>query len=168
MKRLFVLICFLFLCLPVFAEYKPIPAHLSKQYKAEIESIIDNGYPKAIKAVDDFVSEAAVYHDNVLKNGYYSNNQMDAINLNLLYENCLPAAELDLYADMMKVTQEKYLGVKHEPIGTDWVTPYEDFMTPYLKDNKVDTRKLDAIILYESHRTRLVKEYLDDVEKRRP
>ena len=93
---------------------------------------------------------------------------MDFINLGFLYENCLPTAELDLYADLMKVTQEKYLGVKYEPIGTDWVGPLEDFLNPYFRDNKVNTKKLVDIAKYESQQGKIVKNYLDEAESLRP
>lgn len=168
MKKLLVLFCLIIFSLPVFAEYRPIPANLSKQYKAEMESMIDKGYPKAIKNVDDYVKRASIYHKRIMKNGYFSNNQMDVINLGFLYENCLPTAELDLYADLMKVTQEKYLGVKYEPIGTDWVGPLEDFLNPYFRDNNVNTKKLVDIAKYESQQGKIVKNYLDEAESLRP
>ena len=50
MKKLFIafylIIIFVYL---LFAEYKPIPANLSKQYKKEMEHIIDVEYPNTIK-----------------------------------------------------------------------------------------------------------------------
>lgn len=168
MKKFIVVLLMLFFSLPVFAEYKPIPKELSKQYKADMEKIIDKGYPKAIKNIDYFVNRAAKYHKRIMKNGYFSNDQMDIINLTLLYENCLPAAELDLYADLMKVTQEKYLGIEYKPIGTDWVSPYETYLKPYFKDNNVNTKKLYDIIKYELQQGERVKKYLDEVEKLSP
>ena len=53
MKKIFLIIYLIFaLQIPTFAEYKPIPKNLNKQYKAEIEHIIDTEYPKAIKNVE--------------------------------------------------------------------------------------------------------------------
>ena len=59
MKKIFLIIYLIFaLQIPTFAEYKPIPKNLNKQYKAEIEHIIDTEYPKAIKNVDKNVKDA--------------------------------------------------------------------------------------------------------------
>lgn len=168
MKRILLLILFIFLCLPVFADYQPIPKQLSAKYKAEMENIINNEYPLAIQKVDEYVNEANTYYKRVLLKGYNSDNQMNAINLNLLYENGFPTADLDIYSKLMKVTQEKYLKVNYSPIATDWVTPYADFMQPYFKDNNVNTKKLDEIVNYESKQSKVVKTMLEEVQKLRP
>lgn len=168
MKKFIITLFLLFFTLPAFADYKPIPANLSKQYKQEMESIIDKGYPKAIQNVNNNVKKATTYYQRIMKYGYYSNNRMDVINLGFLYEICLPAAELDLYADLMKVTQEKYLGIKYEPIGTDWVGPYETYLKPYFIDNNVNTKKLDDILEYESQQGKIIENYFNEVQKLRP
>lgn len=168
MKKLLIVICLILFALPCFAEYKPIPKNLSVQYKAEMEHIIDEEYPKVIVEVDKLVNEAAELYNKVLKYGYFSNDQMDVINLGLIYENCTPAADIDLYARLMEVTQEKYLKVKFEPFATDWTSPYEDFMTPYLKDNGVNTQKLTDISNYIIKKNGVIKEYVDRAEKLRP
>ena len=167
MKRFILLILFLCLCLPVFAEYKPIPVELSAQYKKDIERTIDKGYSKSIKNVDSFTREATVLYNRILRKGYYSNNQMDVINLTLLYENCLPSAEIDLYASMYKITRQ-YLNEKYTPIPTDSVVSYEDFLKPYLIDNKVNTKKLDDIVKYEAENGAIVRGYIEKAEALRP
>ena len=53
MKKIFLVIFLLIITnIPVFAEYKPIPETLSKQYKKEMEQIIDEEYPIVIKKID--------------------------------------------------------------------------------------------------------------------
>lgn len=128
MKKLFLLICFIFLCLPVFAEYKPIPKELSKQYRVEMEQIIDNGYPQAISYIND-------YYNEVLKTSF-------------IPEVSIYDANLFIYADMMKVTQEKYLKTKYKPCGTDNSVSAAEFLTPYFKDNNVNIEKLIEIDKY--------------------
>lgn len=50
MKKFFItLLLLMFFCIPAMAEYKPISKTLSKQYKAEMERIIDEDYPIVIK-----------------------------------------------------------------------------------------------------------------------
>lgn len=48
-KFIITLLSLLFFCVPAMAEYKPIPENLSKQYKTEMEQIIDEEYPIVIK-----------------------------------------------------------------------------------------------------------------------
>ena len=110
MKKIFLIMCIIFqFVIPVYAEYKPIPESLSEQYKTEIEQIIDEEYPQVIKKIDDEVNYAKSLRDKILKNGF---NFEDYIALSLIPDTCIPAAELDLFDKMLKVTQEKYLGMK--------------------------------------------------------
>ena len=166
MKKLFItLLLLLTVCTPTFAEYKPIPLNMSKQYKTEIEHIIDSEYDQIIKKIDNLVFESKNLHDKIIQNGFNIN---DYINLTLISEVCIPAADLDLYAHLMKVTQEKYLGLKYDPLGTDTPNPMYEYLYPYMKDNNVNESKLTKIILYESKQIKAVKKYIKQVEKYRP
>lgn len=122
MKKLFLLICFLFLCLPVFADYKPIPKDLSKQYRTEMESIINREYPQVINNIDE-------YYKEVKKTGFEP--EISIYDLSLF-----------MYVDMMKVTKEKYLGEKYNPYSSDTVIPAADFLAPYFRDNQVNIEKI--------------------------
>ena len=166
-KLILLLLSLLIIGLPCFAEYKPIPKELSKQYKKEMESIIERKYPLIIKNIDDEIIEATELYKNILKNGYYTNNKMDAINLNLIYEICIPSASLEMYAELVKITKQKYLGQKHEPLGTDWVNSYEKFLRPYFKDNNIDTTKLDDLVIYETIQGKRIKGYLEHIKQLR-
>lgn len=103
--------------------------------------------------------------DKIIQNGF---NIDDYINLTLIAEVCIPAADLDLYAHLIKVTQEKYLGLKYKPIGTDTPNPMYEYLYPYMKDNNVNENKLTKIILYESKQIKVVEKYIKQVEKYRP
>lgn len=162
MKRIFILLLFIFLCLPVFAEYKPIPKELSKQYKAEMESIIDKGYPKAIEDINEYTKEAFQYYNQILLNGYDLQSHTNIIGL---CEIALPAAEIDLYADMVKITQEKYLNMRYEPFGTDSTYPLSVYLYPYFQDNHVNTKQLTDIAKYENKKIEIVEGYLDKIQK---
>ena len=163
MKKLFItLLLLLTVCIPAFAEYKPIPLNMSKQYKTEIEHIIDSEYDQIIKKIDNLVFESKNLHDKIIQNGFNIN---DYINLTLISEVYIPAADLDLYAHLMKVTQEKYLGLKYDPTGTDTPNPMYEYLYPYMKDNNVNESKLTKIILYESKQIKAVKKYIKQVEK---
>lgn len=166
MKKTFItLLILLIVCMPTFAEYKPIPLNMSKQYKTEIEHIIDREYEQIIKKIDNLVLESKNLHDKIIQNGF---NIDDYINLTLISEVCIPAADLDLYEHLMKVTQEKYLGLKYEPIGTDTSNPIYEYLYPYIKDNNINENKLTKIIFYESKQIKVVEKYIKQVEKYRP
>ena len=146
-------------------DYKPIPASMSKQYKQEMEKIINEEYPKVINSVDVDIAKIKAYYNKLKKNGY---NFDDYINMTLTIEICIPAADLDLYAKLMQVTQEKYLGIKYEPIGTDTPNPISDFLQPYFEDNQVNTSKLIKIINYEKKNIRIAEKYIENIKKLKP
>ena len=164
-KFIITLLSLLFFCVPAMAEYKPIPENLSKQYKTEMEQIIDEEYPIVIKKIDNEVKDAKRIRDKILESGF---NIEDYINLSLIPETCIPYSDLDLYGKMLKVTQEKYLGMEYKPIGTDSVNPIDDILSPYFRDNNVNRSKLTKILLYENKKIKIVEEYIKQVEKLRP
>lgn len=164
-KFIITLLSLLFFCVPAMAEYKPIPENLSKQYKTEMEQIIDEEYPIVIKKIDNEVKDAKRIRDKILESGF---NIEDYINLSLIPETCIPSSDLDLYGKMLKVTQEKYLGMEYKPIGTDSVNPIDDILSPYFRDNNVNRSKLNKILLYENKKIKIVEEYIKQVEKLRP
>lgn len=166
MKKILVIFFLIFqFFLPVFAEYKPIPKNLSKQYKAEMEQIIDEEYPKVIKNIDNEVKYAKSLRNKILQRGF---NIEDYINLALIPDTCIPSADLDLYAKLLQTTQEKYLGIKYIPLGTDSVNPIDNILSPYFIDNNVNRSKLTKILLYENTQIKIVEKYIKQVEKLRP
>lgn len=167
MKKIYYyfLLSLLFFCVPAMAEYKPIPENLSKQYKTEMEQIIDEEYPIVIKKIDNEVKDAKRIRDKILEIGF---NIEDYITLSLIPETCIPSSDLDLYGKMLKVTKEKYLNETYTPIGTDSVNPIDDILSAYFIDNKVNRSKLTKILLYENKQIKVVEEYIKQVEKLRP
>ena len=68
-----------YFCIPTFAEYKPIPANLSKQYKKEMEHIIDVEYPNTIKNADNYLKEAKTLRNKILKHGFNTDEYMNIV-----------------------------------------------------------------------------------------
>lgn len=130
-----------------------------------MEQIINSEYKKTINNIDNHVKDAKRIRDKILKNGF---NIDDYITLSLIPDTCIPSADLDLYGKMLKVTQEKYLGLEYKPIGTDSVNPIDDILSPYFRDNNVNRSKLTKILLYENKKIKIVEEYIKQVEKLRP
>ena len=104
-----------------------------------------------IKKIDNEVKYAKSLRIKIFYNGY---NIDDSINLVLTQEVVLPAADMQLYDKLMKITQEKYLGIKLVPIGTDSTIPMETFLHTYFIDNDVDQTKLIKIIHYMYKKTK--------------
>ncbi len=162
MKKFFItLLLLMFFCIPAMAEYKPISKTLSKQYKAEMEQIIDEEYPQVIKKIDNDVKYAKSLRNKILKNGF---NMDDSINIVLTQEVVLPAADMQLYDKLMKITQEKYLGIKHVPIGTDSTIPMETFLHPYFIDNDVNQTKLIKIMDYMYKKSKVIEKYRKQID----
>ena len=142
MKKLLFLISLLFLfCLPATAAYIPIPQELSKQYKTEMEQIINKNYKKAINNIDEYYKEVKRTH----------------------YEPEVSIYDLSLfiYVDLMKTTQEKYLNMEYNPSGTDSINPASVFLYQYFIDNNVNTKKLDEIHQYARSKDIIINKYLD-------
>ena len=166
MKKILVIFFLIFqFFLPVFAEYKPIPKNLSKQYKAEMEQIIAEEYPQVIKKIDNEVKYATSLRNKIFYNGY---NLEASINLVLTQEVVIPAADMQLYDKLMKITQEKYLGIRHVPIGTDCTIPMETFLKPYFIDNNVDQTKLIKIMDYMYKKNKVIEKYRNQIDKMYP
>lgn len=162
MKKLLVLFCMLtFSVIPVLAEYKPIPVHLSKQYKAEMESIIDEEYPTIIKDIDDLVKEAKLLHDKLLKYGY---NFEDYNNLQLSSEIAIWGFDGALDTKLIKFTQNKYFNYHYEPVTIDDFYTYRDYLYRNFKENNVDTKKIKEIIKYESSQNKIIEEYIRHIQ----
>ncbi|MCM1338934.1 MAG: hypothetical protein NC191_04625 [Muribaculaceae bacterium] len=138
---------------------------MSKQYQIEIQNIIDSEYAQIIKDIDKLALDAKKLRNKILQEGF---NLEDYFNLTLLAEVCVSASDLDLYAKLMKTTQEKYLGIRYQPIGTDSTNPIGQYLYPYMKDNNIDRKKLIDIIDYKNKQIRIIEKYINDVEKLRP
>ncbi len=152
-------VVFVTFALSAFAEYKPIPKHLSKQYKADMERIIDEEYPKAIKEIDKYFNDVEKGY-NKLKIKYDRELYWSFIPEVPIYE-----MDLFLYVKLMKVTQEKYLHEKYVPFGTDNSNSSGEFLYRYFKDNNVNTYKLQQISQYAMSKDKMIQKYSDEIDK---
>ena len=153
MKKIFIVILSAFLyCIPAFAEYVPIPKHLSKQYKAEIEQIIDEEYPKVVKNIDDYLKYVKSNYNETIKNkcktDYY-----------LLPEVSIYDLDISVYSKLIKITQEKYLNSKYKTTGTDDSSSLQIYMYPYLIDNNINIKKLEKLGTYAKKKHTIVNRY---------
>ena len=140
---MFLILSLLISCLPVFAEYKPIPKNFSSQYKTEITKIIDEEYPIAIKKTKQIRCKAHKMYLKVLKNKKlymkYALSNFDII---------ISIGESDLLSKIIYIT-DKYVKIKdEEALATDYNGAVLDFLNPYFADNNINTEKLDKLGLF--------------------
>ena len=159
MNKIFIVILSPFLyCMPAFAEYIPIPQNLSKQYKAEMEQIIDEEYPKIIKNINDYVNYVKSNYDKIKKTNYPTDCY-------LLPEVSIYDLDISLYSKFIKTTQEKYLGIKYEQIGTDDSSSLQTYIYPYLVDNNINIKKLKKLGSYAKKKHSIINNYDQKAKK---
>ncbi len=150
---------------PACAEKFPFPTPLNMQYKQEMEQIIDKEYPKIIKNIDKDVKYAKNLRDKILKEGF---NVEDYTKLALIPDTHIPSSDLDLYAELLKITTEKYLTKEYNAIETDSSNPYYKILIPYFEYNNVNQNKLKKIIIYQNKKIKVVEKYIKQIEKHKP
>lgn len=134
MKKVLVLLFVLvFNALVCFADYKPIPADKSKQYKVEVESIINNEVPKAKKEVYKIFAQAQKA---------YKNKSIDDLQT---YIDFIGSPEFNLHRKIIVIT-DKYVAIKNDVPATDFAGAYYDFLYPYYTDNNIDLTKMNELI----------------------
>lgn len=164
MKKVLVLLCVLvFNALVCFADYKPIPADKSKQYKAEIESYINNKYPSLIKEIKQISNDAEKEYNKVMQNPKDFKLYMDfcASHYDMIIDN----PEFYLYVALIDITQ-KYAGFSDDerPV-TDWSGALRDFLDPYFKDNNINTTELNEIEQFVAPQYEKIEQYYKNTHK---
>lgn len=157
------LFCILFLSLSAFAEYKPIPQNLSKQYKADIERIIDEEYPKALKQVDKIYNEAYKKYLKVLHNPKNIDIYMDFATCN--YDTAVDTPAFNLFDKLIDITNKYISFNKYEIPPVDYSGALYDFMEPYFKDNYIDTSKIDSLAKYSNNYYHKIETYYNNAHK---
>lgn len=161
MKKLLVVFLIMFFnILPCFAEYKPIPKNLSKQYKAEITQIIDTQYPIAVHETEGIREEAHQLYLDVLNNKNLYMNYC-ANNFDMIIDN----GEFHLLSKIIEATN-KYVPIKNDDaLATDYVGSLLDFLDPYFKDNHIDTKKLDSLGVLSNIRYKEIEKEQADLHR---
>ena len=145
MKKLLIVFLFMFICLPVFAEYKPIPKELSALYKKEIEQIIKTHVPIAKKNIDNVFKEVEEEKDEYMK-------------INII-EYGIESEIFYLYMKLIDTT-EKYTKIKEFLPGGDSYTDLIEALNPYLNDNKIKASEIKSFLNYSNKKQKkLEKKY---------
>lgn len=140
MKKLFVIFLLMLFSLPCFAEYKPIPKELSKQYRVEITQIIDTQYPIAVHETEEVSQNAHNMYLAVLENGNLYSDYYDAN-----FDTRIDSPIFNIYKQILFKTVD-YAKLSPEDIpATSYSGAIDEFLTPYFKDNNIKIDKLYSL-----------------------
>ena len=160
MKKIILVIClFVFFLQPAWADYKPIPKELSKQYKNEIENLINNRYYSTQQQIDTIYIEAKnmyykVKYDNDLYIDFATKN----------YDTNIFIPVFDLLADVISITQ-KYTEIEEYTPATDFTGVLYDFCLPYFYDNHISISKIDKLSKYARNKQIKIEKYYEKAHK---
>ena len=154
MKKILILLLFIFFSLPAFAQYIPVPQEQSRQYKKEIEQVIKTQIPIAKKNID-----------NVFKEVEEEKDEYEKV---LKIEYSIDGVLFDLYWNMIDITEEKYIGknnIRKNLNEGDYSGELFEALIPYLKDNRINASKIYSLIKYAQKRQKeLEKKYNYQIE----
>lgn len=148
-KILIVLFTFLLSFNVCSAAYKPIPADKSKQYKAEVESIINKEVPRAYKQIDKIFVDTKVTYMRALKDPYNKDlrEKLDTETVTAKFDG----PEFSIYLDIIETTQ-KYVDIKNEIPPTSHSFALAEFIHTYLEDNNINYQELSKCGRYASEK----------------
>ena len=162
-KKIFVLLfCFIFCALSCFAEYKPISNEKSKEYKAEIEQIINAEYWNVMNETNSIYNEA-----NLLFNQAFKNPKNFKVYQNLSntdYIVIIGSPEFNLYKKLFIITG-KYVYISPSELETDFIVDLYDFFYPYFNDNNINMSKLLTIAHYTTDKENQLRKKYDKLNK---
>lgn len=148
MRKILVLLFGLLLSINMcFAAYQPIPKEKSKQYKVQIEQIINNNLPKAYKQTDENFIEIKETYNQILKDPYNKElrEKLDPETVTAKFDSSL----FIIFLEIIEAT-ENYVNIKNEIPATSHSFDLEIFMYPYLEDNNIDYKELSKYSEYAS------------------
>ena len=143
MRNVISIFLFIFLCLPSFAEYKPIPKELSAQYKKEIEQLIKTQVPIAKKNIDNVFREVEEEKDEYIK-------------INIV-EYGIESEIFYFYMKLIDVT-EKYTKIKEFLPGGDSYGDLIEALNPYFNDNRIKASKIKSFLNYSNKKQKKLEE----------
>ncbi len=157
MKKLLVLILFLFSFNVAFAQNNlKVPANLAKQYKSEIQKIIDKQVPIALKKCNDYEKEARKIYIKALKNPHdlqkLQQSIMDLEDIEAWTDN---GPEMGIYIAVINAT-EKYIKIKDKVPATGYATTVFNFLYPYLKANNISIKQISRVTSYETQKAEYI------------
>ncbi len=133
MKKLILLIIsFVYLTIPSFAEYKPVPENLKLQYKKEIEQTIKLELNKKYNDIKNYDAKILMAEPK---------DRYQLITIGLQNEI------IDFLMPLIDITN-KYANIKSNLSSANYIIDVHNRLIPYFKDNNVDTRLVNKLLSY--------------------
>lgn len=136
---------------------------LPKEYKIEIEKLIDEETLKTKNEIDKIFLEAQEKYIKVINNPKNMNLYMEFATNN--YDSYIFTPEFYLYSDLIEITK-KYTNIKDEDIPpTDSSGELYNFLYPYFHNNNIDTEKLDQLSELSISKFKKIEHYYNNAHK---
>ena len=140
-------------------EYK-----LPKQYKIEIQKVIDEETPNVKNMSDESLNEANDLFDKFRNDSnakIYKDEYLDKMEY---YKNVIINSDFVIYNDLIKIT-EKYANINLNVPSTDNSYTLEKILEKYFKSNNINTYKLINLAKYNSKNVEKVDNYYEFIRK---
>ena len=164
MKKLFVILSLIFLALPAFAEYIPIPANRQAEYKAEIEKIIISDYSHAKKNIDKISKKSSHIYNIFLKHPTNQTLRNKCIIELQQLEYTIDVPIFDLFVKLINTTK-KYVNISKDVPSTGYYVELWKFMQPYFNDCNIDTKNIDSLSELATMQGKIIEKYCIDILK---
>lgn len=164
MKKLVIIVILVSLIFLTLFFYKNTNKYkLPKQYKVEIENLIDKKASKTQDEISKIFLEAEEKYLKVINNPKNMDFYMDFATNN--YDSYIFSPEFYLYLDLIGITQ-KYAMLKDENIPpTDSSGELYDFLYPYFQNNNINTKKLDELSEFSESKFKKIEHYYNNAHK---
>ena len=159
MKKILILLLMLYL-FPVFCFAQDYKIKNSEQYKKEIEAKIAEESPKIKATIDSYFEKAKKAYSMYLQ---AEKNNEDTSEYDFLigdYRRGIEYADVLFLSSLIDIT-DKYRGVKHEPLCTDFGGTLFEYLEPYFKANNVDYSEIYQIFIYQNKNLKKLEEHLE-------
>ncbi len=121
---------------------------LPKEYKIEIENLIDEETPKTKNCIDEYYIKAQNEYLKI-KNAKDTEYLEESVFLIDNYQRGIEVCEFNMVSMLIEKT-ENYANIKDKIPPTDFADTLNEFLYPYLDENNINDKKLTEINKYTS------------------
>ena len=160
-KIIILLLIVLLIALSLLLFKKDDKYKLPRQYKIEIQKVIEDEAPKTKKEIDEIVEEVKIDVEKY-KNNPSSFTRDELIDLVSIPDDYIYSPLFHYYLKLVEIT-EKYTK-KESDLATDFYIDLLEYVYPYLITNKIDLKKINEVDDYTEYQSKIIKNYLKNVK----
>ena len=163
-KIIILLLIVLLIALSLLLFKKDDKYKLPRQYKIEIQKVIDEQTLEVKNMSDESLKEANNLFDKFQNDSnakLYKDEYLDKMEY---YKNVIRNSDFVIYNDMIKIT-EKYANLNLNIPSTDDSYTLENILEKYLKANDIKTGKLIDLAKYNSKSVKKIDNYYEIIRK---